>query len=70
MNKQIEKFIDDAKLTAVAEMFEGELVDFAELIVRECMIISTKVDLNPYIPEGDQAKRITREIKNRFGVDK
>ena len=36
MNKQIEKLIDGAKLTAVSEMFEDEVVKFAELIVREC----------------------------------
>ena len=39
MNKQIEKFekfIDDAKLTAVFEMFESELEKFAQLIVQEC----------------------------------
>jgi hypothetical protein len=43
-----------------------EIVDF---IVRECMIISRKVDLNPYIPDGDQAKKIIREIKQHFGVE-
>ena len=36
MNKQIEKFIDDAKLTAVCEVFESELEKFAQLIVQEC----------------------------------
>ena len=39
MNKQIEKFekfIDDAQLTAVFEMFESELEKFAQLIVQEC----------------------------------
>jgi len=36
MNKRIEKLIDDAKLTAVSEMFEDELVKFAELIIKEC----------------------------------
>jgi hypothetical protein len=37
MNKRIDKLIDDARLTAVAEMFEVELTKFAELIVKECM---------------------------------
>lgn len=36
MNERIEKFIDDAKLTAVCEMFEDELVEFAELIIDQC----------------------------------
>ena len=35
MNKRIEELIDAAKLTAVSEMFEDELVKFAELIVKE-----------------------------------
>ena len=37
MNERIEKLIDDAKLTAVSEMFEDNLAKFAELIVRECI---------------------------------
>ena len=32
---RIEKLIDDAKLTAVSEMFEDELEKFAELVVKE-----------------------------------
>ena len=36
MNKRIEKFIDDAGLVAVFEMFESELEKFAQLIVQEC----------------------------------
>ena len=36
MNKRIEKFIDDAGLVAVSEMFESELEKFAQLIVQEC----------------------------------
>ena len=36
MNKRIEKFIDDAGLVAVSEMFESELETFAQLIVQEC----------------------------------
>ena len=37
MNLRIDKLIDDARLTAVAEMFEVELTKFAELIVAECI---------------------------------
>jgi hypothetical protein len=37
MNERIEQLIDEAKLTAVYEMFDTELGKFAELIVRECM---------------------------------
>ena len=35
MNERIEKLIDDARLTAVSEMFEDELKKFAELIWKE-----------------------------------
>ena len=49
------------------EQFDEE--KFAELIVRECINISTKIDKNPYIPDGDQAKKIVREIKKHFGVE-
>jgi hypothetical protein len=41
---------------------------FAELIVRECISISTNVGKNPYIPDGDQAKKIIRELKQHFGI--
>ena len=44
MNKRIEELIDAAKLTAVSEMFEDELVKFAELIVRECAGIYDAID--------------------------
>jgi len=49
-----------------ADIFEEK---FAELIVRDCISISTKVDKNPYIPDGDQAKKIIRELKQHFGVE-
>jgi hypothetical protein len=55
MNKQIEKLIDDAKLTAVCEMFENELVEFARLIVDECL-------------SHCEDERDLRAIKDHFGV--
>ena len=36
MNERIDELLDKAKLTAVQEMFEEELYEFAELIVQEC----------------------------------
>jgi len=62
MNKQIEKFIDDTKLTAVSEMFEDELINFAELIIEECIqfIEEENIRLCNYqnsIPEWDVNKR-------------
>ena len=69
MNKQIEKFIDDAKLTAVAEMFEGELVEFAELIVRECVAICQDVDGEDNIDARSSRQDCAVEIKEHFGVE-
>lgn len=43
--------------------------EFAELIIYKCIGISTKIDKNPFIPDGDQAKKIIREIKEHFGVE-
>ena len=62
MNKRIEKLIDAAKLTAVSEMFEDELVKFAELIVRECVDV---------IMEGDRTRRdyFADKVKKHFGVE-
>jgi len=67
MNKRIDKLIDDARLTAVAEMFEVELTKFAELIVEECL----------YIVEGeDDGSADTKSVrlamirmKQHFGVE-
>ena len=47
---------------------EFDFEKFAQLIVQECIGISTKIDKNPYIPDHDQAKKIIREIKRHFGV--
>ena len=61
MNERIEKFIDDAKLTAVSEMFESELEKFAELIVAECVgAIMTK--------ERHRAEYFARVVQRRFGI--
>ena len=58
MNEQIKKLIDDAKLTAVSEMFEDELKKFAELIVKECAEL---VEYN--------SKWAGRDIREHFGVE-
>lgn len=55
MNKQIEKFIDDAGLVAVSEMFESELQKFAELIVRECADVAGK-DVRHFVLEHFRLK--------------
>ena len=61
MNERIEKFIDDAKLTAVSEMFESELEKFAELIIEECVgAIMTK--------ERHRAEYFARVVQRRFGI--
>ena len=46
MNERIDELLDKAKLTAVQEMFEEELYEFAELIVRECAEIAKTAE--PY----------------------
>jgi hypothetical protein len=61
MNKQIEKLIDDAKLTAVCEMFENELVEFAKLIIKECTDICYE---NEYMTPNQCAWK----IQSNFGV--
>ncbi len=44
MNERFEKLADEAKLTAVYEMFETELGKFAELIVRECALTAALME--------------------------
>ena len=61
MNKRIEKLIDDAKLTAVCEMFEDELVEFAKLIIEECCEIIYE---NEYLTPNQCAWK----IESNFGV--
>jgi hypothetical protein len=64
MNERIEKLIDDAKLTAVSEMFEDELKKFAELIVQEC------AELFPRTFTDEQyQRRIDKTIRKHFGVE-
>jgi len=62
MNRRIEELIDAAKLTAVSEMFEDELVKFAELIVKECVDV---------VMDGDRTRRdyFADKIKKHFGVE-
>lgn len=79
MNEKINKLIDLA--TTRAEFYTAgcngypEYRDdfnkekFAELIIRECLDITSKVSKNPYIPNVDQAGKINREIKKHFGVE-
>ena len=73
MNDRIEKFIDDAKLTAVCEMFEDELVQFAKLIIEECLDIMMKEINNTsllvsYPPKNGGIWDAQNEIKKHFGV--
>ena len=59
MNERIDELLDKAKLTAVQEMFEEELYEFAELIVRECAEIAKTAE--PY--------RSDDLILRHFGVE-
>ena len=78
MNERIEKFIDDAKLTAVSEMFESELEKFAELIVAECIETITTYDLVPghsakwediYEIHARLLQDLGEELKEHFGIE-
>ena len=64
MNERIEKLIDDARLTAVSEMFEDELKKFAELIVAECAMACEK---NSYLALNGWQR--AKQIKEHFGVE-
>ena len=83
MNERIRELAEQAGMKPCADMSkfgmnedmnpyncqEFMLEKFAELIVKDCINISTKVDKNPYVPDHDQAKKIIREIKQHFGVE-
>jgi hypothetical protein len=60
MNERIEKLIDDAKLTAVSEMFGDDLAKFAELIVRECL---------DEIQYDDGATHVDELLPKHFGFE-
>ena len=47
MNTKIEMLIDNAKLTPVAEMFEYNLVTFAQSIVNECCDVIIEAGTQP-----------------------
>ena len=71
MNERIENLVLQVTGGGRLEgyMLREEYLVFAQLIVRDCINISTKVDKNPYVPDHDQAKKIIREIKQHFGVE-
>ena len=64
--RQIGEYVNYGQIRLSPGQFEQK---FAELIVKDCINISTKVDKNPYVPDHDQAKKIIREIKQHFGVE-
>ena len=63
MNERIDELLDKAKLTAVQEMFEEELYEFAELIVRECGIA-----LSPMLRDMVSRGHAYDLIKQHFGL--
>jgi hypothetical protein len=77
MNERIEKLIDDAKLTAVSEMFGDDLAKFAELIVRECvesMQVNLITETQPVPGTMDYIQNHTinlcaNTVKKHFGVE-
>ena len=70
MNKRIDQLIDDARLTAVAEMFEVELTKFAELIVRECGTVINSENYRQHSKGwNDAIEWADGMIKEHFGVE-
>jgi hypothetical protein len=70
MNKRIDQLIDDARLTAVAEMFEVELTKFAELIVRECGTVINSENYREHSKGwNDAIEWADGMIKEHFGVE-
>jgi hypothetical protein len=70
MNKRIDKLIDDARLTAVAEMFEVELTKFAELIVQECGTVINSENYRQHSKGwNDAIEWADGMIKEHFGVE-
>ena len=67
MNERIEKLIDDAKLTAVSEMFGDDLAKFAELIVRKCAMVAWHH--TPDTEELEYSHLIKDKILKHFGVE-
>jgi hypothetical protein len=63
MNRRIEELIDAAKLTAVSEMFEDELVKFAESIVYDFLSELTNDDAL-----GSARIETIRRLAERYGV--
>ncbi len=70
MNKRIDKLIDDARLTAVAEMFEVELTKFGELIVQECGTVINSENYRQHSKGwNDAIEWADGMIKEHFGVE-
>ena len=75
MNKKIKELAEEFRINFSIDensrygIHWDNVDEFAELIVRECLDITSKVRKNPYIPDGDQAGKINREIKKHFGVE-
>lgn len=66
MNKRIRELIDDAKLTAVLEMFEDDLQKFAQLIVAECAGVCEQYRGTEW---GKAAECVGDSIREHFGVE-
>jgi hypothetical protein len=87
MNKRIEKLGEQADLLGeftptkipgryVGYITEEQILKFAELIVRECMIItdelvvnSTQTSIELYADYNDALFEVKKRIKEHFGVE-
>ena len=62
MNERINELLDEARLTVVQEMYEPELYNFPELIVRE--VFETIEDEGFKVPRS-----VEKRVKQHYGVE-
>jgi hypothetical protein len=70
MNERIRELAEQAGYSKdfLAVGLPNNMEKFAELIVRECVNIAKDVNRNPYLPDGEQARQIIKNITKHFGV--
>ena len=66
MNKRIQELYKQAYGYFPCPAGEPETEKFAELIVKECMMVAVECDVTEY---GDFRGGISEEIKRHFGVE-
>ncbi len=65
MNERIKELAEQVYGSAAT----AQEIEFAELIVRECVDIAIQVDKNPYLEDHYHARQIIKNINKHFGVE-